>query len=637
MDMRKNFRVFHIEGKGNPFVGKEKDNMVREDLRNIAIIAHVDHGKTTLVDEMLKQGGVFRENQNVAERVMDSNDIERERGITILAKNTSVMYNGTKINIIDTPGHADFGGEVERVLEMVDGVLLLVDAAEGPMPQTRFVLSKALEMGHKIIVVVNKIDRPDARLDEIGDEVLELLLDLDANDAQLESPILFCSGRSGTASLSQYEAGTDLKPLFDTIIDYIEPPKGNEEEPLQMLISSIDYNEYVGRIGIGRIVRGSIKVNQQVTVCDYTESKKNYNAKIVSLLQIEGLNRVPVQEAKMGDIVWISGIEGITIGDTICAVEAPEPLPFVKISEPTVEMTFAVNDSPFAGREGKFVTSRQLRERLFRELLKDVSLRVEETDSTDAFRVAGRGEMHLSILIENMRREGYELSVSTPRVLFKKDEETGQRLEPIERLVIDVPADCVGSVMEKIGTRKGEMIDMHPQGSRTRIEFLVPARGLFGYKSEFLTDTKGEGIMSHVFDSYQLYKGDIERRNTGSLISFETGEAVTYGLYNAQERGQLFIGAGVPVYEGMVVGASPKVEDLVVNVCKKKHLTNTRASGSDDALRLVPPRILSLEDCLEFLADDELLEVTPESLRIRKRILSNTQRAKIRGNAAKNS
>ncbi len=611
--------------------------MVREDLRNIAIIAHVDHGKTTLVDEMLKQGGVFRENQNVAERVMDSNDIERERGITILAKNTSVMYNGTKINIIDTPGHADFGGEVERVLEMVDGVLLLVDAAEGPMPQTRFVLSKALEMGHKIIVVVNKIDRPDARLDEIGDEVLELLLDLDANDEQLESPLLFCSGRSGTASLSQYEAGTDLKPLFDTIINYIEPPKGEEEEPLQMLISSIDYNEYVGRIGIGRIVRGNIKVNQQVTVCDYTQSKKNYNAKIVSLLQIEGLNRVPVQEAKMGDIVWISGIENITIGDTICAVDTPEPLPFVKISEPTVEMTFAVNDSPFAGREGKYVTSRQLRERLFRELLKDVSLRVEETENTDAFRVAGRGEMHLSILIENMRREGYELSVSTPRVLFKKDEETGQTLEPIERLVIDVPEDCVGSVMEKMGTRKGELVSMHPQGSRMRIEFLVPARGLFGYKSEFLTDTKGEGIMSHVFEDYQPYKGDIDRRNTGSLVSFETGEAVTYGLYNAQERGQLFIGSGVPVYEGMVVGSSPKAEDLVVNVCKKKHLTNTRASGSDDALRLVPPRTLSLEDCLEFLADDELLEVTPESLRIRKRILSNQQRAKIRGNAAKAS
>ncbi len=611
--------------------------MIREDLRNIAIIAHVDHGKTTLVDEMLKQGGVFRENQTVAERVMDSNDIERERGITILAKNTSVMYNGTKINIIDTPGHADFGGEVERVLEMVDGVLLLVDAAEGPMPQTRFVLSKALEMGHKIIVVVNKIDRPDARLDEIGDEVLELLLDLDANDEQLESPLLFCSGRSGTASLSQYEAGTDLKPLFDTIINYIEPPKGEEEEPLQMLISSIDYNEYVGRIGIGRIVRGNIKVNQQVTVCDYTQSKKNYNAKIVSLLQIEGLNRVPVQDAKMGDIVWISGIENITIGDTICATDTPEPLPFVKISEPTVEMTFAVNDSPFAGREGKYVTSRQLRERLFRELLKDVSLRVEETENTDAFRVAGRGEMHLSILIENMRREGYELSVSTPRVLFKKDEETGQTLEPIERLVIDVPEDCVGSVMEKMGTRKGELISMHPQGSRMRIEFLVPARGLFGYKSEFLTDTKGEGIMSHVFEDYQPFKGDIDRRSTGSLVSFETGEAVTYGLYNAQERGQLFITSGTPVYEGMIVGSSPKVEDLVVNVCKKKHLTNTRASGSDDALRLVPPRILSLEDCLEFLADDELLEVTPESLRIRKRILSNQQRAKIRGNAAKAS
>ena len=606
--------------------------MIREDLRNIAIIAHVDHGKTTLVDEMLKQGGVFRENQAVAERVMDSGDIERERGITILAKNTSVMYNGTKINIIDTPGHADFGGEVERVLEMVDGVLLLVDAAEGPMPQTRFVLSKALEMGHKIIVVVNKIDRPDARLDEIGDEVLELLLDLDASEEQLESPILFCSGRSGTASLSQYEAGTDLKPLFDTIINYIDPPHGEENDPLQMLISSIDYNEYVGRIGVGRIVRGSIKVNQPVTICDYTGTRKNYNSKIVSLLQIQGLQRVPVQEATVGDIVWISGIENITIGDTVCATDTPEPLPFVKISEPTVEMTFAVNDSPFAGREGKFVTSRQLRERLFRELLKDVSLRVTETDSTDAFRVAGRGEMHLSILIENMRREGYELSVSTPRVLFKKDEATGKKLEPIERLVIDVPEDCVGSVMDKIGARTGEMLDMHPQGSRMRIEFLIPARGLFGYKSEFLTDTKGEGIMSHVFDGYQPYKGDIERRSTGSLVSFETGEAVTYGLYNAQERGQLFITAGTPVYEGMIVGASPKVEDLVVNVCKKKHLTNTRASGSDDALRLVPPRILSLEDCLEFLADDELLEVTPESLRIRKQILNNSQRAKNRAN-----
>ena len=603
--------------------------MIREDLRNIAIIAHVDHGKTTLVDEMLKQGGAFRENQNVEERVMDSNDIERERGITILAKNTSVCYNGIKINIIDTPGHADFGGEVERVLKMVDGVILLVDAAEGPMPQTRFVLSKALEMGHKIIVVVNKIDRPDARLDEIGDEVLELLLELDASDEQLESPILFCSGRSGTASLSQYETGTDLKPLFDTIINYIEPPKGDENGPLQMLISSIDYNEYVGRIGIGRIERGSIKVNQQVSVCDYTETRQPYNSKIVSLLQIQGLNRVPVQEAAVGDIVWISGIENVTIGDTICAVDCKEPIPFVKISEPTVEMTFSVNDSPFAGKEGKFVTSRQLRDRLFKELLRDVSLRVTETESTDSFRVAGRGEMHLSILIENMRREGYELAVSTPRVLFREDE-NGKKLEPIERLVIDVPEDCVGSVMEKMGTRKGELVEMHPQGSRMRIEFLIPARGLFGYKSEFLTDTKGEGIMSHVFEGYQRYKGDIERRNTGSLVSFETGEAVTYGLYNAQERGQLFIPAGTPVYEGMIVGASPKTEDLVVNVCKRKHLTNTRASGSDDALRLVPPRILSLEDCLEFLADDELLEVTPKSLRIRKRILSNTTRAKNR-------
>lgn len=574
--------------------------MIREDLRNIAIIAHVDHGKTTLVDEMLKQGGAFRENQVVAERVMDNNAIERERGITILAKNTSVCYNGIKINIIDTPGHADFGGEVERVLNMVDGVLLLVDAAEGPMPQTRFVLQKALEMGHKIIIVVNKIDRPDARLDEIGDEVLELLLDLDANESQLESPILFCSGRSGTASLSQYEAGTDLKPLFDTIINYIEPPKGEPDEPLQMLISSIDYNEYVGRIGVGRIERGSISVNQNVIIGDYHNIKKPYNAKIVTLLQIEGLQRVPAQNATVGDIVWVSGIEGISIGDTICDSSNFEPLPFTKISDPTVEMTFSVNDSPFAGREGKFVTSRQLRERLFKETLRDVSLRVEETENTDSFRVAGRGEMHLSILIENMRREGYELGVSTPRVLFK--EINGKKCEPVERLVIDVPTESQGSVMEKMGVRKADFINMHQSGTRTRLEFLIPSRGLFGYKSEFLTDTKGEGIMSSVFDSYQPYKGEIPRRNTGSLISFETGEAVTYGLYNAQERGTLFIGAGVPVYEGMIVGASPKVEDLVVNVCKRKHLTNTRASGSDDALRLVPPRILSLEDSLEFIA-----------------------------------
>lgn len=602
--------------------------MVREDLRNIAIIAHVDHGKTTLVDEMLKQGGAFRENQNVAERVMDSNDLERERGITILAKNTSVMYNGVKINIIDTPGHADFGGEVERVLKMVDGVVLLVDAAEGCMPQTRFVLQKALEMGLKIIVVVNKIDRPDARLDEIGDEVLELLLDLDASDEQIESPVLFCSGRAGTASLSQYEEGTDLVPLFETILNHIPAPEGDADSPMQMLVSCIDYNDYVGRIGIGRVERGTIRVNQPVIVGDYHENRKPFNSKIVTLYQIEGLNRVPADEAKVGDIVWISGIENITIGDTLCDQSSYEPIPFVKISEPTVEMTFSVNDSPFAGREGKFVTSRQLRERLFKEILRDVSLRVNETENTDSFRVAGRGEMHLSILIENMRREGYELSVSTPRVLYKDID--GTRCEPVERLVIDVPEDFVGAVMEKLGTRKAELQSMHPSGSRMRLEFLIPSRGLFGYKSEFLTDTKGEGVISSVFDGYQPYKGDIPRRNTGSLISFETGEAVTYGLYNAQERGSLFIGAGTPVYEGMIVGASPKTEDLVVNVCKKKHLTNTRASGSDDALRLVPPRRLSLEDSLEFIADDELLEVTPQSIRIRKRILDNTLRAKQR-------
>ena len=602
--------------------------MIREDLRNIAIIAHVDHGKTTLVDEMLKQGGAFRENQNVEERVMDSNDLEKERGITILAKNTSVIYNDIKINIIDTPGHADFGGEVERVLNMVDGVLLLVDAAEGPMPQTRFVLSKALEMGQKIIIVVNKIDKPDARLDQIGDEVLELLLDLDAHEHQLESPILFCSGRSGTASISQYEEGTDLTPLFDTIISYIDPPKGDEKAPLKMLVSSIDYNEYVGRIGIGRIESGSLKVNQQVTIGDFHNTKKPYNSKLVSVLQIQGLKRTPVQEASVGDIVWISGIENITIGDTICDSSCFEALPFVKISEPTVEMTFSINDSPFAGREGKFVTSRQLRERLFKELLKDVSLRVLETENTDSFRVCGRGEMHLSILIENMRREGYELSVSTPRVLFKEID--GEKSEPMERLVIDVPEESVGTVMEKMGTRKGEIISMNPQGSRMKMEFSIPARGLFGYKSEFLTDTKGEGIMSSIFDGYEKYKGEIPRRNTGSLISFETGDAVTYGLYNAQERGSLFIDAGTPVYEGMIVGSSPKAEDLVVNVCKRKQLTNTRASGSDDALRLVPPRKLSLEDSLEFIADDELLEVTPKSIRIRKRILSNTMRAKSR-------
>ncbi len=601
--------------------------MVREDLRNIAIIAHVDHGKTTLVDEMLKQSGTFRDNQAVAERVMDSNDIERERGITILAKNTSVYYNDIKINLIDTPGHADFGGEVERVLKMVDGVVLLVDAAEGPMPQTRFVTQKAIELGLKLIVVVNKIDRPDARLDEIGDEVLELLLDLDASEEQIESPILFCSGRSGTASLSQYEAGTDLKPLFDTIISHIPAPEGDDEGSMQMLVSSIDYNDYVGRIGIGKIERGQMKVNQNVIVGDYHESKKPYNSKVVTMYQIEGLVRQPAETAKVGDIVCISGIENLTIGDTICDASAYEPIPFVKISEPTVEMTFSVNDSPFAGREGKYVTSRQIRDRLYKELLKDVSLRIEDTENTDALRVLGRGEMHLSILIENMRREGYELSVSPPRVLYKEID--GVRCEPIERLLIDVPEDCVGSVMEKMGNRKAELVKMHPQGSRMRIEFLIPSRCLFGYKSEFLTDTKGEGIMNSVFDSYQEYKGEVQRRNVGSLIAFETGESITYGLFNAQERGTLFIGAGVPVYEGMVVGSNPKGDDLVVNVCKRKHLTNTRASGSDDALRLIPPRKLSLEESLEFMADDELLEVTPKSIRIRKQILDNNTRAKV--------
>ncbi len=602
--------------------------MVREDLRNIAIIAHVDHGKTTLVDEMLKQSGTFRENQVVNERVMDSNDIERERGITILSKNTSVVYNGIKINIIDTPGHADFGGEVERVLKMVDGVILLVDAAEGPMPQTRFVLQKALELGHRIIVVINKIDRPDSRLNEVGDEVLELLMDLDASDEQLDSPILYCSGRDGTASESPDVAGEDLKPLFDTILSYIPAPEVEENGAMQMLVSSIDYNDYVGRIAIGRIERGEIKVNQDVSVGDYHNTKKEYRSKIATIYQIEGLNRVPCEKASAGDIVCVSGIENITIGDTICDFGAFEAVPFVKISEPTVEMTFSVNDSPFAGREGKYVTSRQLRDRLFKELLKDVSLRVAETDSTDSFKVAGRGEMHLSILIETMRREGYELSVSTPRVLYK--EIKGKLCEPMERVVIDVPESSVGSVMEKLGSRKGELVSMAPVGSRMRLEFIIPARGLFGYKSEFLTDTKGEGIMSSVFEKYDAYKGEISKRNTGSLVAFEAGEAITYGLFNAQERGELFITPGTEVYEGMVVGASPKQEDLVVNVCKKKHLTNTRASGSDDALRLVPPRNLSLEDSLEFLADDELLEVTPKNIRIRKRILSNTLRAKER-------
>ena len=600
----------------------------REDVRNIAIIAHVDHGKTTLVDEMLKQSGIFRANEQVQDRVMDSNDLERERGITILSKNTAVHYNGVKINIVDTPGHADFGGEVERILKMVNGVILLVDAAEGPMPQTRFVLSRALELGHRVIVVVNKIDRPDQRIHEVIDEVLELLLDLDATPEQLDSPMLFCSARQGVASYSPDVPGTDLKPLFDTILSYIPAPEADLDQPFQMLVSAIDYNEFVGRIAIGRVERGVLKQNQEIAVCNYHDpdapAKK---AKAVSMYEFQGLGKQPITEATAGNIIAMSGIGDITIGDTICAPDCVEPLPFVKISAPTMEMTFSVNDSPFAGREGKFVTSRQLRDRLFRETLKDVSLRVTELEgSTDAFNVAGRGEMSLSILIETMRREGYEFQVSPPRVLYRTID--GKKCEPIERLVADVPSESVGAVIEKLGSRKGDLIEMTPVGSRMKLEFLIPARGLFGYRNEFLTDTRGEGIMASVFDSYAPYKGDLSRRNTGSLVSFETGESVSYGLFNAQERGALFIGPGVKVYEGMIVGVSPKQEDITVNVCKKKQMTNMRAAGSDEALRLVPPRKLSLEQCLEFLADDELLEVTPESLRMRKTILNHEKRMK---------
>ena len=599
--------------------------MQQENIRNIAIIAHVDHGKTTLVDEMLKQGGAYRENQAVVDRVMDSGDLERERGITILAKNTAVQYKDTKINIVDTPGHADFGGEVERILKMVNGVLLLVDAAEGPMPQTRFVLQKALELKHKVIVVVNKVDKPDARIDEVVDEVLELLLDLDATEEQFDSPTIFCSGRQGTASYGPHDLGVDLQHLFDTIVDYIPAPEGDREGPLQLLVSSIDYNEYVGRIAIGRIERGMIRQNQEIMICDYHDGEMMEKGKIVSLYEFSGLSRTPVMEAGAGEIVAFSGISDITIGRTICAVDAVEPLPFVKISQPTMEMTFSINDSPFAGREGKFVTSRNLRDRLQRELLKDVSLRVTE-QGTDSFNVAGRGEMHLSILIETMRREGYEFQVSTPRVLTREID--GVLCEPIERMVADVPDTATGAVIEKICARKGDLISMNPVGNRCRLEFNVPSRGLFGYRNEFLTDTRGEGIMSSVLDSYAPVKGEIERRNVGSLVAFETGEACSYGLFNAQERGQLFIGAGTPVYAGMVVGICSRNEDMSVNVCKKKQLTNMRASGSDEALRLTSPRILSLEQSLEYLADDELLEVTPKSLRIRKRILSHADRMK---------
>ena len=592
----------------------------QENIRNIAIIAHVDHGKTTLVDEMLKQGGIYRENQATVDRVMDSGDLERERGITILAKNTAVQYKDVKINIVDTPGHADFGGEVERILKMVNGVLLLVDAAEGPMPQTRFVLQKALELGHKVIVVVNKIDKPDARINEVTEEVLELLLDLNATDEQFNSPTVFCSGRQGTASYGPDDIGTDLVPLFETIVNYIPAPEGDADAPLQLLVSSIDYNEYVGRIAVGRVERGTIRVNQEVAICDYHDKDLAQKGKVVALYAYDGLGKAPITEASAGEIVALSGMADISIGRTLCAPEAIEPLPFVKISDPTIEMTFAVNDSPFAGKEGKFVTSRNLRDRLEKELLKDVSLHITEA-STDAFNVAGRGEMHLSILMETMRREGYEFSVSTPRVLTKEID--GKLCEPIERMVADVPEECMGAVIEKIGRRKGDLLSMTPMGSRYRLEFLVPSRGLFGYRNEFLTDTRGEGIMSSVLDSYAPVKGEIERRLTGSLIAFETGEACSYGLFNAQERGALFIGAGTPVYAGMVVGICSRNEDMTVNVCKKKQLTNMRASGSDDALRLTSPKVFSLEQCLEFLADDELLECTPKSLRIRKRELDH--------------
>ena len=609
--------------------------MQNEKLRNIAIIAHVDHGKTTLVDQMLKQGGVYRENQDTVDRVMDSGDLERERGITILAKNTAIQYGDTKINIVDTPGHADFGGEVERILKMVNGVILLVDAAEGPMPQTRFVLSRALELGHRVIVVVNKIDRPDQRIHEVMDEVLELLMDLNATEEQFDSPTLFCSARNGIAGYSPDNIGEDLKPLFDTIIDYIPAPEANVDEPFQMLVSSIDYNDFVGRIAIGRIERGVIKQNQEIEVCNYHHpDEPTMKAKAVSLYEFDGLNKVPVTESTAGNIIAMSGIGDVTIGDTICARGSAEALPFVKISAPTLEMTFSVNDSPFAGQEGKFVTSRQLRARLYKELLRDVSLRVEDGDSSDEFRVAGRGEMHLSILIENMRREGYELSISSPRVLMREID--GVMCEPCERVVIDVPEVSMGSVMEKLGARHGELIEMAPQGNRMRLEYLIPSRFFFGYRSQFMTDTRGEGIISSVFDSYKPKQGDIPLRYTGSLVASETGESTSYGLFNSQDRGSMFIGPATPVYEGMIVGENPKQGDIAVNVCKKKHLTAIRSAGADEALRLVTPVVFSLEESIEFIAEDELIEVTPENIRLRKSILNTELRLKAQ-NRKKNS
>lgn len=603
--------------------------MKNEKIRNIAIIAHVDHGKTSLVNELLKQGSVFRDNQVVEDRVMDSNALERERGITILSKNCSCLYGDTKINIIDTPGHADFGGEVERVLKMVDGVLLVVDAYEGTMPQTRFVLEKALALQLKVIVVVNKIDRQDARISEVVDEVLELFLELDANDEQLDSPFIYASAREGIASEDQNVRGTDMKPLFEKIVSYIPAPEGEEAEACQMLVSSAEYNEYVGKLAVGKLSRGQIKVGQSVVLCNYHDEKKTTRAKVVSLFVFEGLKKVPVESANMGDIVCIAGLEGVQIGDTICDSAVVEPIEFVKIAEPSVEMTFMVNDSPLAGKEGKFVTSRHIRERLYKEAIKDLSLKVEDGQTAEQFRVSGRGEMHLSILIENMRREGYEFQVSMPKVLIKEID--GVKCEPIDRLILDVPDDCTGVVMQKMGVRKGELVQMTPHGNRIKMEFYIPSRGLFGFKSELLTDTKGEGVINSVFYDYQPWKGEIKRRDTGSLVAHEDGEAIVYGLFNAQERGDLFIEAGMPVYAGMVVGSNPKGGDIVVNVCKKKHLSNCRASGSDDALRLTPPRKMSLEDDIEFLADDEILEVTPKSLRIRKIILDHNLRNRERG------
>ena len=598
----------------------------REDIRNIAIIAHVDHGKTTIVDELLKQSGVFRKNQEVAERVMDSNDIERERGITILSKNTAIHYNDIKINIIDTPGHADFGGEVERVLKMVNGVVLVVDAFEGAMPQTKFVLKKALELSLPVVVCVNKIDRPEARPAEVVDEILELFIDLDANEEQLDCPFIFASAKEGIASTSYEEPGTDMKPLFDAIVNYIPAPTGDPEADTQVLISTIDYNEYVGRIGVGKVDNGSVRVNQDVVIVNAHDPEKNNKVKISKLYEFEGLNRVEVEEAGIGSIVAISGISDIHIGDTLCSPENPKPIPFQRISEPTISMDFIVNDSPLAGQEGKYVTSRHLRDRLYKMLNTDVSLRVEDTETTEAYKVSGRGELHLSVLIENMRREGYEFAVSKPEVLYKTDE-SGKKLEPMERAYVDVPDEFTGTVIDKLSQRKGELQGMSPlNAGTTRLEFLIPARGLIGYRGEFMTDTKGNGVLNTEFYGYGDYKGDIAYRKQGSLIAYESGETVTYGLFNAQERGTLFVGPGEKVYGGMVVGQNGKTDDIEVNVCKKKQLTNTRASGSDDALRLSPKKELSLEEAIEFIDTDELLEVTPENLRIRKKILDGTAR-----------